>query len=290
MWQRMCGAVVAVFLVCAAAQTVHAEESVEESVEEEQGFHHDSTVQIRATPIGLSYFSNTSQRFSLWDSDNDLLDGTFAGAGATATLSPAFGWVGPYVEILPVAVLNLRASLQVMSYYGTFGSLYVPEDGQTWDDDALDAAWDDSLGQSSTGWKLELEATPQMLIAGVVMTAETSIRRIDMGTESAYYEPFFDLLMEPQDTLIITRPTVGYILGSDPARTHLLVGARWERAMVRNADITRDTVGAVFSWRMPPSIMETGTPTISGFTGAFVDHPTRGEWSPYMGIQAGMEF
>lgn len=277
--------VVACCVVC-AAQTVQAEEDDGG----EAGFHHDSTVQIRATPIGLSFLSNTGHRFSLWDSDNDLLDGTYFEAGATATLSPAFAWKGPYVEILPVAVLRLRASLQAMSYYGTFGYLYVPEDGHSWDDDALDDAWSDSLGESATGWKAELEATPQMLIGRVVMTAETSVRRIDMGTEGAYYEPFFDLLMEPQDTLFITRPTVGYLLGEEPARTHLLLGARWERAMVRNADYTRDTLGAVFSWQVPPSLMETGTPTVSGFGGVFMDHPTRGDWSPYFGMQAGVEF
>ena len=303
MWRRIGGVLVVVVFVLAAQTAVAGEELEEAALDseeiegsagveeaEDQRFHHSSSLQIRATPIGLSYFSNTSHRFSLWDSESPLLDGTYLGAGATTTLSPAFGWFGPYVEVLPVAVLRLRASLQVMSYYGNFGYLYVPEDGETWDDDALERAWDDSLGQSATGWQAELEATPQLLVAGVVFTAETSMRRIDMGTESAYYEPFLDLLFEPQDTVIITRPTVGYLLGSDPARTHLLLGARYERAMVRNADITRETVGMVFSWRMPPSIVETGTPTLAGFGGLFMDHPTRGDWAPYSGMQASVEF
>lgn len=283
MWRRW-WCVMTALCVVVAAQTAQADE------EDDESLRHESALQIRATPIGLSLYSNSGYRSGLWDHDSPLLDGTYVEGGVTSTLSPAFGWGGPYVELLPVAVLRLRASMQVMSYYGAFGYLYLPDDGQTWDDDALDRAWDDSLGESATGWKIEAQATPQILLGGVVVTAETSVRRIDMDVSDSYYEPFFDLFLEPRDTLFITRPTVGYLFGSEPERTHLVLGARWERAMVRNSGVTRDTVGMVFNWQMPPSVMDTGSPALSGFGGVFVDHPTRGEVAPYFGMQAVMEF
>lgn len=254
---------------------------------------HESQLQIRAFPVGLSLFSDSAVRQPLWDSDNDLLAGTYVDAGVTTGLSPAFAWGGPYVEILPVAVLNLRASAQVMNYFGTFGYLYTPEgDDRDWGTDALDRASDESLGQSAQGWRVELRATPQALVGPVVVTAETSYQRIGMDLERPYYEPYFDLLFEPSETLIITRPTLGYLhlFGEDAADGFLIVGARWERAIVREADMVRDTVGLVWNWQIPEAWVETGTPTVAGFGGVFIDHPNRGSVSPYLGMQVAVDF
>ncbi len=264
----------------------------------ERHLRHESLVQIRAFPTGLSLLSDFAVRQPLFDSENALLDGTYLDAGVTTGFSPAYAWGGPYIEILPVAVLNLRASAQVKNYFGTFGYLFVPDsDGleggdPDWGDDALDRAADESLGQSALGWRMELRATPQALVGPIVITGETSVHRMGMEFDDPYYEPYFDLLFAPEDTLFLTRPTVGYLhmFGEGAADGFLIVGARWERAVVREMEITRDTVGLVWNWQVPESMMEWGTPTFAGFGGVFVDHPTRGSVSPYLGMQFMFDF
>ena len=265
----------------------------DESNEDLPRLVHESNLQIRATPIGLSHASDTGYRFPLFDSDSDLLDGTHIDAGVATNLSPSYGWIGPYVELLPVAVLNLRASFQAMGYFGTFGYLYLPGDDPEgsdgdWSDEALDRAWDDGLGESAGGWKLELQATPQIMVGPVVATVETDFSHINMGVDDAYYEPFYDLFFEPTDQLVVTRPTVGYLM--DMEEGHLLIGARWERAWVRQAEIVRDTAGLVFNWGVPSSLLAWGDPSVAGFGGVFLDHPTRGGVSPYFGMSVNVGF
>lgn len=258
--------------------------------------HHESRLQIRATPVGASLMSDTAWRMELWpDKQGDLFDGTHLDLGVGTAASPAYLWGGPYIEILPIAALNLRTSVQLMRYWGTFGYLYLPtedpeaQQGQ-WDDEVLDRAWDEGLGEAALGWKWHLQATPQMMVGRVVATAETSFRRISMPVDDPYYEPYFDLLLAPTEQLWKFRPTVGYLFGEDLERSHLLVGLRWERVVAARQQISRDTVGVVWNWGVPPDLLEWGSPSISGFAGAFIAHPTRGTVAPYAGMEASVNF
>lgn len=254
-----------------------------------RGLRHESHLQIRAQPIGLSLLSDTAFRLPLWDSDNDLLADTYVDGGIATALSPAYAWAGPYVELLPVAVLNLRVSAQGKGYFGTFGYLHVPDDGD-WTPDALDETADQGLGQSATGWRVEARATPQMLIGRVVFTGETSVHRMEMDVDEPYYEPYFDLFFEPEDTFLITRPTVGYLFGDDLSEWFFLLGARWERIATRESDVVRNTVGLVWNWQIPEGLVEWGSPTMAGFYGVHIDHPNRGQIVPYLGMQFMFEF
>ena len=287
-------------LVAVMALPVAAEEDEETdgdgALVAPQEFVHESQVQIRATPVGLSLFSNTGYRFGLFgDAEGALFEDRYFDVGASTAFSPAYAWGGPYLEIEPIAVLNLRVAFMGMGYFGTFGHLYVPgddPDGEPgmWDDDALDRAWEDDLGAGSTGWKLHVQATPQIMVGRLVATAESSYRRIDMDVDDAYYEPYFDILLEPTEDLLKFRPTLGYLFGEDLEESHFLLGLRWERAMALQADVARDTVGVVFDWGVPSELMEWGSPGVSGFGGVFIDHPTRGTVSPYFGMQASVQF
>ncbi len=261
----------------------------------EGGWTHQSNLQVRATPVGVSLFSDTGYRWPVDVGDGPLFEGTGVETGLATSLSPAYGWAGPYIEILPIAVLNLRASVQLMHYWGAFGHLYIPSDdadGQPggWSDGNLDRAWDDGLGQSASGWKLHLEATPQMLIDRWAIQIPSEYHRIDVDVDDPYYEPYLDVLMAPTEDLWITSPTVGYVLGEDPEDSFLLVGIRWERLVATRADITRDTVGLVWNWKLPQGMISPGETSFSGFAGAFVDHPTRGSVAPYLGLELSIGF
>lgn len=290
------GLVTAGVLFCSCclllSTTAFAEEGAEEpEVAAESGrFVHNSALQIRVTPLGLSLFSTTGYRIPLWDDpESDLFSNTQLQLGAATALSPAFVWAGPYVAFTPLAVLPMRASFQVMNYFGNFGYLYVPDDGD-WSLDALDRSDDQGLGVSAWGRLIHLQATPQIRVNRFVVTAETNAYWIDMDVEDDYYEPYFDLLFEPSDFFFITRPTVGYLIGQDLSVWYLLLGLRWERAMVRGTEVVRDTAGVVFNWKPPATLVSWGDPSLAGFVGAFLDHPNRGEVSPYLGIQAMFAF
>lgn len=270
-------------LLVAAPDAAHSQEA---------GFTHKSAFAIRATPIGISLFSDTGYRLPLWQRpESALFSGTHIAVGATTSLSPAFGWVGPYVELLPIAVLRLRASAQLMSFYGNLGYLYRSgEESLDWSSQALSAARSDKLGEASSGWLFLAQATPQIRVGRFVATAETTLHWVQMDMETPYYEPYYDLAFAPSDFFWITRPTLGYLIGEDLSKGYLLLGARWERAATRQTEIIRDTAGLVFSWKIPSALFSWGNPTLAGFGGVFIDHPNRGMISPYFGTQAVVEF
>ena len=259
----------------------------DEPVDEDRGgFRHQSALQIRARPVGLSLFSDTAHRTYLFDSESVLFADAYVDGGITTAFSPAFAWVGPYVEMVPIAVLNLRVSVQHLSYFGTFGFLHDAGTERDWSLDALDRSADQSLGMSATGFRLEARATPQMRVDRIVFTAETSFHIQEVDVDRAYYEPYFDILFEPQERFLITRPTLGYLIGSDLSHWYLLVGARWERIMTANSDITRDTAGLVWAWSIPDTLIGFTDATFAGFAGVHIDHPNRGDSvDPYMGVQ-----
>lgn len=267
-----------------------------DSDEQSGEFHHESRLQVRAIPVGTSLMSDTAYRQPLWDDDDStLLEGTRLDAGVASRLTPAYLWGGPYLEFVPVAVLELRASVQAMGYWGTFGHLYVPTDDPegrpgVWDDNTLDRAWDDGHGQSATGWMVRASATPQILLDRWVATAEVQYRRISMGVDGPYYEPSHDLLLEPVEHVVETRPTVGYLFGEDLDESHLLVGVRWERIGAVRAGVSRNIVGVVWDWGVPDDILSWGSPRISGYGGAMINHPTRRTLYPYLAAQATVEF
>lgn len=275
-------------------ESVGAGQTTKEIGEEEgglDGFHLLSALSIRPYPIGLSWRTQAGYKRGLFESDSILLNNTFVDAGVSTALSPASFWVGPYLEILPLAVLNLRVTAQFLRYFGNFGFLYVPAGGeQDWSLDALDTSAEQGLGQSTTGLLVEAQATPQMRVGRVVVQAQTTFGWMQMDVEDQYYEPFYDLFFAPTDTFWVTRPTVGYLLGRDLSKGYLLLGARWEHVSIANSRTSRDTVGMLFNWKVPASVMEWGDPALSGFGGVHVDHPNRGRVSPYLGIQALVQF
>lgn len=277
------------------AEEVQSEEIAEDeggqeaAGESERGIRHMSRLQLRVHPLGLSHRSDTAFRMPLWDSDQRLLDGTYIDSGVTTALSPAYLWGGPFVEALPLAVLNLRAAAYFKGYFGTFGHLHVDADGDG-SREARNRTSEQGLAQSTTGWRVKAQATPQMLIGRVVMTAETTLHRMVLDVEHPYYEPSFGLMFEPRETIFETNPTVGYVFGSDPSKRYTVIGVRWERTATWKSEQSKDKVGVVWNVQLPSSLMQWGSPEIAGFAALRLNHPERRVASPFLGVQFTVNF
>lgn len=257
----------------------------------EGGFRAHTDVAVRGIPEGVNAITDLGYRLPLFDSENMVLRGTYLDGGVTTGLSPAYLWAGGYVEALPVAVLQLRAAIQYVQFFGTFGHLFQPRADGEWDLEALDADGDIDQGKVTHGLMYEGRATPRVKLGNFVAFAEVRFVRFEIeDIEGPWYEPYYDILLEPEDNMLIARPTAGYLLlAEDPKRTYLLLGARWERTLTQGTDLTRDLVAALALWKIPTDWWSTGAPRLAVLAGGWAQHPND-RVLPYVAAQLSMTF
>ena len=295
---RLLRSVIAFVCVCllsgsvtAVAATDKTPEDTPPEVEDEDdgtGLHVRSGFALRYEPIGTRLAVDGGYKWSLFDSDSLLLKDTYLEAGVTTETSPSNFWGGPYVEIVPTAVLKLRVAFQSLSYYGTFGYLHIPSDqsNPAWGLDDLDG--DADAGQSASGWMLTLQAQPQAKVGNVVFLAPLQYRWIDMGVDQSYYESSFDMLLEPTDTMWVARPTLGWVFSFEGSDSWLLTGARWEHAQSSGHDLSRDMATFLGLWQLPGDLSG-GTMKWALLTGYWLDHPSRAG-TPYLASEFSVDW
>ncbi|TVQ95300.1 MAG: hypothetical protein EA398_18060 [Deltaproteobacteria bacterium] len=297
----------------AVATPTDETESLAEAADEEarelpctgRGLEYCNTtiVALRGTPLGLNLISDFGFRYHLApDTDSDLFRGTYVEAGPSIGISPAYIWAGGYVQALPLAILQLRASAQYVNYWGYQGyNVPIEDPEQGWSlSDLSNAEQRDRI--TTDGVMLRGTATPRYRSGRIVVTLETDFIHIRMNelerdrnaspdafVPELYHEPYFDIVLEPEDSILWFKPTLGYLIGSDLSNAYLLLAARWDRMQTSGSDISRDIAGLVYLWQLPRSWNITGDPQLSGFVGAFLDHPSR-DIAPYFGTQYTMRF
>ncbi|NOK33526.1 hypothetical protein HMI49_09980, partial [Corallococcus exercitus] len=164
---------------------------------------------VRYNPLGLESQNRLVYQKRLFDSPSMLLRDTYASAGASLKLSPAFFKLGPVVELQPVAMFNLRAGYEYVQYFGTFGSIQsYPDSFQPYDDDLRSQTNDAAYGTS--GHHFFVEPMLQAKVKSVALRTKLAIEYWnvslrDGGARGTFYDPTLDTLV----------PGKGWVLAND---------------------------------------------------------------------------
>lgn len=149
------------------------------------------TFALRYNPLGLLYAGNLTYRSRLYEAASTALRDNFIGGGLTATASPAFLRVGPMLEVNPLTVFGLWASVQFVQYFGTF-NLY--QGFASANSDFSDTALRRTAGQTTRGWELTIGANLQFKVKSIVVRSQARLLRPDMnGDDRIFYDQFYDL-------------------------------------------------------------------------------------------------
>ena len=261
----------------------------------QSGFGMQADLSVRPIPIGLSVTLEPSYRLKLWDSDNILLANTYVEAGSNTWISPALIWAGAYVEAVPLAILQLRATAYYMKYFGTFGFIYLPADAAdpSWTLEDIAESSSQGAGVAASGWSYELKAVPRVRLFDnrFVALADLRYSRISMNVNQVYYEPLYDIILAPEDGMWHIRPMVGGIVyRNDEEKSYLLTALRWERYITQTSAVTRDTLNLLFLWGLPRSWIATGKPRAILQAGFWLNHPQERQWDPFVALQFSMTF
>ncbi len=283
----VCG--IAMACACALWPAVAAADEVEEP-QGVGGVRVGSHVAARAAPLGLLWQNDVGYRFGLSSSDSLLLDGTYVEPGVTTQITPSSARGGVFLEALPLAVLHLRVSAQVSGYLGAWGYLHLPADPEDPGDWSLgDLGGGPMDGTSGSGVMLEAVATPRALVGSTVFLAETKVRWARVDLDQPYYEPNFDMLVEPTDSYWVTRPTLGRVFAMPERDTWLVAALRWEHGRTANTDVTRDMAAAVGLWKLPWTLGRDSEMMLAVVGGYWVRHPNR-EGTIYAASQLTVEW
>ncbi|MEM9194416.1 MAG: hypothetical protein AAGF12_34885 [Myxococcota bacterium] len=190
--------------------------------------YHQHLTAARVNPLGLIHTSFLTARFRLFESASPVAINNFVGAGLTGAISPAWGRIGPRIEVQPLSVLSLFAQYEVMGTFSTFNLMAsFPTANADYSDDAIEARGDDPAteGYSTSGTVLTIGALAQIKVGPIAARNNTRFIRQDFDLrdgDRVFYDQLFDNLMSDEGWFVQNDLDVLYVTDFG-----LAAGLRW---------------------------------------------------------------
>lgn len=226
------------------------------SAEEAAGPRPSLTRQVRNSlggsfnPLGLQDVLEVSWRRSLSGSANPLISEAHVSFGLSQRLTPAYDRPGVWLEAAPLSILDIRAGVEPVVYFGTFKSLlYFSEYSARFDDDARKARADEAvLGLAGRAY---VAPTLKARFGSVLVRAHTEFdwwRARDKGR--FFYEPSRDTLLRASGDAMMTGEAVLLYEWNRRGGRKVLLGPVYDLSWVYDARENRkQDIGLVGVWQ-----------------------------------------
>ena len=182
---------------------------------------------FRYNPIGLEDQIRVGVQRRILHSDSPLFRDTFVFFGSAPKLNPAYAKIGPSLEIQPLSILNVRAAVEIVEYFSTFGFLQSYNSPlANYSDSAMSAADKiDNAAYATSGVHAILEPTFQLKLGSFALRNKFSVEywRMNLrGSDTVFYDATLDTLV----------PGNGWVIANDLDALYLTkfgltVGARY---------------------------------------------------------------
>ncbi len=154
---------------------------------------------LRVNPLGLEDRFSLMYRRRLSARTGKLWDDTFFGIGITPTFAPSITRIGPTVQLIPLAILQLRASYYFIAYYGSQKFKAHPFDSPKDDfsPDTLQGRADNKQSISTYGGQAELSALFQVKFGPIALRDEAIFYNNNIklpGGNDVFYDLRHDIL------------------------------------------------------------------------------------------------
>jgi hypothetical protein len=180
----------------------------------------------RYNPLGLVNEFLLGYRVQLIDKPGPLFRDSFAAVHLHTFLNPAFGRVGPMVEVQPLAILNLQATYNYVGYFTTFDQLMsFDSPAANYSDTELSRRGDEGENYRTKGHLVTLSALLQAKVGRIAIRDNLKAYWADIDLrdgDTVFYDQTLDIL----------EPNRGWVLNNDADLLYLFdfglkLGARY---------------------------------------------------------------
>jgi len=138
-------------------------------------------------------------RRRLYARTGKLWDDTYFGIGITPSVAPSISRIGPTIQLVPLAILSLRASYYFVGYYGSQSFKPHPFDSPAdeYGPDTIKARKEAKGGINTFGGQAELSALFQVKFGPIALRNEVIFFHNNIklpGTNDVYYDIRHDIM------------------------------------------------------------------------------------------------
>jgi hypothetical protein len=141
--------------------------------------------------------------------ENPVLQSTYLGANAVATVTPSYARGGVRLDVQPLAIFQLTVAYEGVGFFGTFDSLQsYPDISADFSAAARSSRASAGLSYPTTGRILTINPTIQGRVGRVAFASSTELTRDDVNVhegDTVFFDPYYAMLA----------PRSGWLLGNE---------------------------------------------------------------------------
>ena len=245
----------------------------------------------RINPLGLALQTSGSYRHVSGYDTKGGYETSYQQAGASLMLTPAYAQPSVEVEWLPVAFAAVRVQYAAQLFMGANrGLLRFPSATSAFGEAQLK----DKTGseRSKLAHRVLIQPLMRAKLGPVVLRNQTDLAIYRYGDDGPYlYESEYDTLLAPHDLVIANRTQVMLSLWRGQGEAMLLAGPFYEVVHARDAELTRQRVGAAVFCTFAEHWIGLRRPRAYGMSGVNASDPNRqGQGFLMLGLGADLDF
>ncbi|MDA8427405.1 MAG: hypothetical protein M0Z80_14860 [Treponema sp.] len=163
------------------------------------GFYLDQNLQASYNPLGLQLGTKLFYRLPLVEKEGILWESTKIDIGMANSLSPAYDFIGAYLDIEPIAIFDIAFAAQFAGYYDGLGYGFhdLSGYGASFDSAALNSL----PSKNATGYLLSAAPTLKFAFGAFAFADTLHITYFDVdGGRGYFYETYANCALAKSDT------------------------------------------------------------------------------------------
>lgn len=172
---------------------------------------------FRLNPLGLESQIRTGLQLRLYDSESPLTRDNFLFFGLTPRINPALLKFGQSIELQPLSILNLKATGELLQYFGTVGFFQsFPSPNEDYADSTLLANREAGKNYPATGFHFAFEPLLQLKVGKVAVRNKAGIEYWAMSVrrgDRVWYDATLDTLVPANGWVLTNDFDVLYVTG-----------------------------------------------------------------------------